>query len=208
MVEQRFLNLSPETRDRYTNQLLDIFHNKTNAAISVTDIVKGLEIARGSFYKYFKDIDDVSDYLLKQAIVQIHQDIQKHLDQTGDIFQGTQAYLQAVAALDPESKTYKQLRLIGLRRRLHAPHGHLAMQSALSQTVQKLGDQANWAFDTKDYQVFQGLLGDWVMNAVDKLVSQSWPLPAVLDELSHLHFWLTQSVYARQDSQTQEGGRR
>lgn len=41
-------------------------------SINVTNIVKALGIARGSFYQYFDDLDDCYFTVLKEATGQVH----------------------------------------------------------------------------------------------------------------------------------------
>lgn len=72
MVKQTFLNLRDEKKQRITTALLHEFSNHPLTDAQVARIVKESNIARGAFYKYFDDLTDAYTYLYKQAIQEIH----------------------------------------------------------------------------------------------------------------------------------------
>ncbi len=64
--------LKDEKRDFITNVLINEYTNKPFEKVTVSTIVKAANIARGSFYQYFEDLEDAYTYtitfIMKNAI--------------------------------------------------------------------------------------------------------------------------------------------
>lgn len=72
MARATFENLEPSKKERLQKQLRKFFEETPVESINVTNIVKALGIARGSFYQYFDDLDDCYFTVLKEATGQVH----------------------------------------------------------------------------------------------------------------------------------------
>ena len=59
-----FFNLSEEKKERIIEAALDEFAEYTYYKSSVTRIVKKADIAKGSFYQYFTDKEDLYEYII------------------------------------------------------------------------------------------------------------------------------------------------
>ena len=59
MPKITFFNLPSEKREKITNVIIDEFYENTYELASINQIVKTAEIAKGSFYQYFKDKLDI-----------------------------------------------------------------------------------------------------------------------------------------------------
>ena len=64
MPKQTFFNLPDEKRDQILDVILDEFAENDYANVSISRIVARAGIAKGSFYQYFEDKDDLYNYLL------------------------------------------------------------------------------------------------------------------------------------------------
>ncbi|TCT14895.1 TetR family transcriptional regulator [Natranaerovirga pectinivora] len=64
MPTQRFENLPDEKKKRITEAIIDVFASKGVDETDVADIVREAKIARGSFYQYFEDKDDVIFHII------------------------------------------------------------------------------------------------------------------------------------------------
>ena len=77
MSTETFLRLPEEKRERFIDAAWAEFARTGFAETSIANIVKGAGIARGSFYQYFTDKDDLFDYLqdilLKYLVSQYRQ---------------------------------------------------------------------------------------------------------------------------------------
>jgi AcrR family transcriptional regulator len=68
MPKETFFNLSEEKREHITNIAIDEFANHNYAEVSISRIVARAGIAKGSFYQYFEDKEDLFSYLLDLAV--------------------------------------------------------------------------------------------------------------------------------------------
>ena len=72
MPTSTFRHLTVEKRARITDALLTEFSQYGLADAQVARIVADAQIARGAFYKYFKDLTDAYQYLYGVALDEIH----------------------------------------------------------------------------------------------------------------------------------------
>jgi AcrR family transcriptional regulator len=68
MPKETFFNLPEEKREHITNIAIDEFANNDYADVSISRIVARAAIAKGSFYQYFEDKEDLYSYLLDLAV--------------------------------------------------------------------------------------------------------------------------------------------
>lgn len=87
MCSETFLRLPEEKRKRFLDAAWEEFTRVSFADASINQIVRRAGIARGSFYQYFKDKEDLTAYLLSDAweylISGYHAILKKN---RGDIF--------------------------------------------------------------------------------------------------------------------------
>ena len=72
MASETFYNLSEDKKERIINSLKKTFANKSIFEASVKEVVEDLNIARGSFYQYFEDLEDAYFMILDMETVDIH----------------------------------------------------------------------------------------------------------------------------------------
>ncbi len=65
MPKQTFFNIPEEKRDQLINIAIDEFADNDYANASISKIVTRAGIAKGSFYQYFADRDDLFSYLVE-----------------------------------------------------------------------------------------------------------------------------------------------
>ncbi len=63
MPKQTFFNLPDEKREQILDVIIDEFAENNYANVSISRIVANAGIAKGSFYQYFEDKDDLYNYL-------------------------------------------------------------------------------------------------------------------------------------------------
>ena len=68
MPKETFFNLPEEKREHITNIAIDEFATHNYAEVSISRIVARSGIAKGSFYQYFADKEDLFGYLLDLAV--------------------------------------------------------------------------------------------------------------------------------------------
>lgn len=72
MAKATFERLDKVKKERLQLALRDFFEETPIEEINVSNIVKALDIARGSFYQYFEDLDDCYFTVLKEATGDVH----------------------------------------------------------------------------------------------------------------------------------------
>lgn len=75
MPNKTFDDLNEEKKTRIENALLKEFSNYPLAEAQVARIIVEASISRGSFYKYFDDIQDSYQYLINKVIGDIHRQL-------------------------------------------------------------------------------------------------------------------------------------
>ena len=65
MPKQTFFNLPDEKREQILDVVIDEFAENDYANVSISRIVASAGIAKGSFYQYFEDKEDLYGYLLE-----------------------------------------------------------------------------------------------------------------------------------------------
>ncbi|OON97142.1 MAG: hypothetical protein ATN36_03990 [Epulopiscium sp. Nele67-Bin005] len=90
MVKDTFYNLKEEKKQRITAGALEVFAHLPLNQVTVTDIVQATGIARGSFYQYFDNVEDV--FFLIVSIVRAKKQLMLEeliTEFDGDIFEIT-----------------------------------------------------------------------------------------------------------------------
>ena len=64
MPKQTFFNLPDDKRQRIIDVVIDEFADNDYANVSISSIVARAGIAKGSFYQYFEDKEDLYGYLV------------------------------------------------------------------------------------------------------------------------------------------------
>lgn len=70
MPKDTFYNLSAEKKQRITDVAIDEFFTFSYHKASISRITKNAEIAKGSFYQYFEDKDDLFRFLFMEVIAE------------------------------------------------------------------------------------------------------------------------------------------
>ncbi len=87
MPTTTFYNLPQEKKKRVINAAVDEFAKNGYTKASITRMVNKAEIAKGSFYQYFEDKEDLYRHILKKAVEKKFKYVQKELnDHEGDDF--------------------------------------------------------------------------------------------------------------------------
>jgi AcrR family transcriptional regulator len=86
MPKETFFNLPELKRKAILDVIQAVFLEKPTAKISVSDIVKGANIPRGSFYMYFEDLEDMFDYLLDYSMEAYEQEELKRIEKENMTF--------------------------------------------------------------------------------------------------------------------------
>lgn len=120
-----FLKLPKEKQDKIIEASIKEFSRVLLKDASINKIIKNAEISRGSFYTYFKDINDLYIYSLKQYKEQFQEQLKKTIEQTkGNLIKTTKiTYEKIIDKCTKEKEIFKNIFLninynISIRTRL------------------------------------------------------------------------------------------
>lgn len=85
MPSKTFLNLPKEKKVRFIKASLIEFSNHSLKEASINRIIKSCDIARGSFYQYFKDINDLYNYIFDISFEKLEDTLEELLNKTRNI---------------------------------------------------------------------------------------------------------------------------
>lgn len=107
MASETFYNLSEDKKERIINSLKKTFANKSIFEASVKEVVEDLNIARGSFYQYFEDLEDAYFMILDMETVDIHHLFQNILKENDfDLFKSLDIYGRKLGTILFEEENY------------------------------------------------------------------------------------------------------
>lgn len=93
MVSTTFENLNVNKKNKIIDVLIKEFSEYPLSDSKVSRIVKGSDIARGAFYKYFSDLNDAYQYVYDIAIKHIHADFERK----PNVYYAPEKYLSEVS---------------------------------------------------------------------------------------------------------------
>jgi len=82
MPSKTFLNLPKAKKVKFIKQSLIEFSNYQLKDASINRIIKACDIARGSFYQYFKDINDLYRYIFDISFEKLENSFEELLEKT------------------------------------------------------------------------------------------------------------------------------
>ena len=107
MPSETFYNLSEDKKDRIVESLKKTFAKKSIFEASVKEVVEDLNIARGSFYQYFEDLEDAYFMILDMETVDIHHLFKKILKENDyDLFKSLDIYARDLSVILFEDENY------------------------------------------------------------------------------------------------------
>ena len=88
MPKETFLKLSKEKQQKVINAAKKEFARVPIENVSIKNIVEEADIARGSFYQYFENKEDLLIYILKENSEKLNTKLKRKVKETnGDVFE-------------------------------------------------------------------------------------------------------------------------
>lgn len=87
MPKQTFYNLSTEKQKKIIKSARKEFSRVPLAEASIQNIVQDADIARGSFYQYFEDKEDLFEYIVEEVAINLIKKFNSKLSECKDIFE-------------------------------------------------------------------------------------------------------------------------
>ena len=123
MPSQTFFNLSKNKRERIEEKARDVFLDMPYNKVSISQIVKAVNIPRGSFYQYFENLEDLYQYLYSQTLSQYEDFTFNQLKRStnAELFSFMRAsfkkdydYLKSIDYFELMRKFFKERNMIGI----------------------------------------------------------------------------------------------
>lgn len=87
LPKQTFYNLSTEKQKKIIKSARKEFSRVPLAEASIQNIVQDADIARGSFYQYFEDKEDLFEYIVEEVAINLIKKFNSKLSECKDIFE-------------------------------------------------------------------------------------------------------------------------
>lgn len=111
MPKERFLNLPDEKRRRICQAAYEELLRVTYDQLSINQIVQRAGIARGSFYQYFQDKDDLLAYMMGDFQESCMEGVRSSIkNEEGDVFYVCLEVVKKIIAFGEEKEHYQLLK--------------------------------------------------------------------------------------------------
>lgn len=111
MPKERFLNLPDEKRRRICQAAYEELLRVTYDQLSINQIVHRAGIARGSFYQYFQDKDDLLAYMMADFQESCMKGVRSSVEnEEGDVFYICLEVVKKIIAFGEEKEHYQLLK--------------------------------------------------------------------------------------------------
>lgn len=87
MPTKTYFNLPKDKREAVDTAALKEFTEHSLHKARISNIIKNAKIPRGSFYQYFKDLDDLYFHIVDEYLQKMHQGAIAFLDNASDLFE-------------------------------------------------------------------------------------------------------------------------
>ena len=113
MPTNTFLNLSEEKKSKIIDAAKKEFERVPIEQVSIKNIVENAEIARGSFYQYFENKEDLFEYIMCDKIGNIQNKLMEIIEKEDgniiNIFINVYDHLIQVGKMRKNNKLFKQI---------------------------------------------------------------------------------------------------
>ncbi len=113
MPTNTFFNLSEEKKSKIIDAAKKEFERVPIEQVSIKNIVENAEIARGSFYQYFENKEDLFEYIMCDKIGNIQNKLMKIIEKEDgniiNIFINVYDHLIQVGKMRKNNKLFKQI---------------------------------------------------------------------------------------------------
>lgn len=197
MPKETFLNLPIEKKTHMEEILLHTFYDRHVSQVKVAEIVEAMQMSRGAFYKYFRDLEDAYTYIIRKYTNAIHGDILKHMDEDKkDFFGGIERYLSWCSKLDHDSEYWRSIQLLtrgknlAAYRRVDMPPDSPIIKQWTDLLELNGFRMANYR-EALSFLYFSMAL---VMDALTDFVVNEWSTQELITDFRYKSRWLTEGL--------------
>lgn len=197
MPKSTFLNLPNDKKQRLIEVLLENFSARHISQVKVADIVEGMAMSRGAFYKYFEDLEDAYTYTIQYYSIQIHRDILKYISQNKqDFFQGIENYLAWCSELEQKSSYWQAIRLLTRSDDFtnHQRNKPSAESGRLKEWFKLLKTNGFHITSEEEAISFLYFVMDLVINSLTDYIANDWTTDELLQDYRYKVNWLQRGL--------------
>lgn len=197
MPKETFLNLPSSKKESIDHILLDVFSEQPMSQVKVSQIVVLMQMSRGAFYKYFKDLEDAYSYVITKYAIKIHQDILDYINENrNDFFFGIEEYLRWCGSLSKTEDYWKSVQLLTKADPQYTfKRINIDYDSPMMLEWHNLLDLNNLNITTDEEAVsFLYFIMQVVMNAMSDFVVNDWSLEDLMTDYQYRIRWLKQGL--------------
>jgi AcrR family transcriptional regulator len=196
MPKATFLNLSSSKKQRILEILLQNFSNR-HMQVKVADIVEGIGMSRGAFYKYFEDLEDAYTYTIHHYSVYVHHNILKSISNNQkNFFQGIESYLAWCTTLDRSSSDWLTIQLltksndVSTQKRITS-----SSESKMLKEWFKLLEMNDLSIENEDEALsFLYFVMELIIHSLTDFIANDWTSEQLLQDFHYKVKWLTSGL--------------
>ena len=188
-----FLHLDAEKRVQIELILLDVLYDQPLSQVKVSEIITLMNMSRGAFYKYFKDLADANDYLISTVARAIHIDIMQHIQQSEDaLFDGIANYLREISHLDHQDIRWKQIKfLTGSDQLIFSRRRKVPSESQMIDQWFSILEKNHLDISNNEEAIsFLYFVMSLVTNSLTEYIANEWDSQTLLLEYNRKISWL------------------
>lgn len=174
MPTKVFFNLNQEKQDRIISVAIEEFSTYPLEEVSIKRIVEAASIARGSFYQYFEDIDDLFVFILKRikGHIQTFKIKEMSLDPTSNFIEFVRASVfQNISILLDHTNASIDFRLMNMVMKSEKAQRLFIEKIGFSNSVSELRDYfLNMDFQQKFDQRTVEIIIEMTFSIIEKTV--------------------------------------
>ncbi|EOH86509.1 TetR/AcrR family transcriptional regulator [Enterococcus pallens] len=193
MPKSTFNNLPAERQQQIRELLLTIFYEKPVSQVKVSEIVAALQMSRGIFYKYFEDLNDAYDYIIRYYAGKVHGEIIEYITHhEGDFFKGIEEFLLLAAGLKPDELRYREVVLLTKNSYLFSYRNEVSHGLELWQEIL---DKNQFAIDSQEESIsFLYFSMKLVIESLTDLLANHWTEEQLVKDFRFKARWLTEGL--------------
>ncbi|OQO71425.1 TetR family transcriptional regulator [Enterococcus villorum] len=196
MPKATFLNLSSSKKQRILEILLQNFSNR-HMQVKVADIVEGMGMSRGAFYKYFEDLEDAYTYTIHHYSIYVYHNILKSISNNQkNFFQGIESYLAWCTTLDRSSSDWLAIQLltksndVSTQKRITS-----SSESKMLKEWFKLLEMNDFSIKNEDEALsFLYFVMELIIQSLTDFITNDWTNEQLLQDFHYKVKWLTSGL--------------
>lgn len=199
MAKATFNNLSDEKKEIIINALKKEFEEYPIFDASVASIIKRAEISRGSFYQYFKDLEDSFFTVLELETIEIHDVFMKLMaEKGGNLFLALKLYGDLVADEIFKVEKYNLYKNRYLYWTCELDKKWKKFRSESSKGHIKYHIDLNFD-DSVPQQEVMNFLNAVIKKLIENLFINEWDKPTFLKKYSQYIYWIEYGLGKEED---------